>query len=58
MNSLGFGNRDSSWNFHLGSLIISLLDGVEFLFGLELFGKLPLEDKVYELGSSIDLEGC
>lgn len=36
----------------------TLLDGVESLLGLGLFGNVPFEDKVYELGSSIDREGC
>lgn len=49
---------DSSWNFHLGSLITNFRADSEFLLGLGLLGKLPFEDKVYELGSSIDLTGC
>ena len=44
--SLGFGNMDSSWNFHLGSFITNLLDGSEFLWGLGFLGKPPFEDRV------------
>jgi hypothetical protein len=58
MKSLGLGNIDSSWNFHLGSFITNLRAGSEFLPGLGLLGKLPFEDKVYKLGSSIDRAGC
>jgi hypothetical protein len=43
--SLGFGNSDSSWNFHLESFMTTLFEESEFLVGLG-FLLTPFDDNV------------